>query len=190
MHNLDWLVAELMSWGWMVVVETQGTLAPAWLLGCSVVTLSPKPPSSYDESYRRGVAEELLPIALFANGKSATREREDHAAFAHTLAQLRTADDGPEICVKIVVFDTLDYKFASGVIKKVRGMQWSGRCTFFLQPGTIQGCDDIEEERALVLGRTRQVWDQLCADKDPWMEEVRILPQIHTLVYGSAARGV
>lgn len=38
------------EFGWKVHVETQGSLAPRWLMHCDSVTISPKPPSSGNET--------------------------------------------------------------------------------------------------------------------------------------------
>jgi len=46
LHPLGELVDALHTQGWKVAVETQGTVCPAWLNQCDVVTVSPKPPSS------------------------------------------------------------------------------------------------------------------------------------------------
>jgi 7-carboxy-7-deazaguanine synthase len=46
LHQLDDLVDELNAAGFSVAVETQGTLYKSWLERCSLVTVSPKPPSS------------------------------------------------------------------------------------------------------------------------------------------------
>lgn len=46
LHKLDDLVDQLNQAGFSVAVETQGTLYKSWLERCSLVTVSPKPPSS------------------------------------------------------------------------------------------------------------------------------------------------
>jgi 7-carboxy-7-deazaguanine synthase len=46
LHQLGPLAAGLRDAGFMVAVETQGTLYRDWLRDCDLVTLSPKPPSS------------------------------------------------------------------------------------------------------------------------------------------------
>lgn len=46
LHKLDDLVDQLNEAGFSIAVETQGTLYKSWLERCSLVTVSPKPPSS------------------------------------------------------------------------------------------------------------------------------------------------
>ena len=46
MHKIDGVIHMLNEARWEIVVETQGTLWQDWLLGCALVTISPKPPSS------------------------------------------------------------------------------------------------------------------------------------------------
>lgn len=46
MWQLGTLVAKLRRDGFLVAVETQGHLAPDWLIACNMVTVSPKGPSS------------------------------------------------------------------------------------------------------------------------------------------------
>jgi len=43
-HDLTELVSELKFNGYYIAVETQGTFCPDWLLGCQLVTVSPKGP--------------------------------------------------------------------------------------------------------------------------------------------------
>lgn len=45
-HDLTELVALLGAEGYLTCVETQGSRAPSWLAGVSIISLSPKPPSS------------------------------------------------------------------------------------------------------------------------------------------------
>ncbi len=46
LHQLDELIDMMNDAGFSIAVETQGTLYKAWLGRCSLVTVSPKPPSS------------------------------------------------------------------------------------------------------------------------------------------------
>jgi 7-carboxy-7-deazaguanine synthase len=46
LHRLDPLVAALSGSGFRIAVETQGTIYRDWLEKCTLVTISPKPPSS------------------------------------------------------------------------------------------------------------------------------------------------
>jgi 7-carboxy-7-deazaguanine synthase len=59
LHHLDELVDQMNSAGFCVAVETQGTLYKSWLERCSLVTVSPKPPSSKME-------QDLDQLAAFA----------------------------------------------------------------------------------------------------------------------------
>ena len=46
LYDLADLVEQLKDNGYTIAVETQATIYKPWLIGCDVVTLSPKPPSS------------------------------------------------------------------------------------------------------------------------------------------------
>lgn len=77
------LIARGQAEGHAFALETQGTVAPAWLSRLDWLTLSPKPPSSGMET--------------------------DWARFEACLA---AAGEGPRTVLKIVVFDAADYDWA------------------------------------------------------------------------------
>jgi 7-carboxy-7-deazaguanine synthase len=81
------LVDALQAMGFSVVVETQGSVHPAWLAGVDLVTVSPKPPSS-------GMADKF--------DAEVVREIGMHALG--------------ETALKIVVGNDVDFQWALGVI--------------------------------------------------------------------------
>lgn len=58
LHHLDTLIDMLIEAGFGIAVETQGSLYRSWLERCSLVTVSPKPPSS-------GMSQDLSTLTRF-----------------------------------------------------------------------------------------------------------------------------
>jgi 7-carboxy-7-deazaguanine synthase len=145
LHDLGALVALLRARGWRTHMETQGSLAPAWLRDLDSATFSPKPPSS-------GM-------------------RTDWQALADGLALCRDPD------LKVVVFDEADYAYAVEV---------HGR--FPEVPLTLQLGNRVgEDSAATLLQRLNGLAETALAD--PRLGDVRILPQLHVLLWGNR-RGV
>lgn len=186
MWDLSTLCRVLRKDGWDINVETQGTIWKDWLLYPNFVTFSPKPPSS-------GMADFKM-----------------EQCIRKAWTQLQDA----EVCIKIVVFDIEDYLWAKHVINDIRSWPIPDRTplrtpkpwTFYLQPGTDQafnepaaagaGCmscggeynlTGIESVRNDILERTK--WITKAVLNDLLMVNVRIMPQVHSLVFGYA-RGV
>ncbi len=86
LHDCAPLVAALRAAGYRVHLETQGSLAPAWLAQVDALTISPKGPSS-------GMAP-------------------DWAGLAATLRAAAGPGPGPLVDLKVVVFDDADLAFA------------------------------------------------------------------------------
>lgn len=59
LHELAPLVGELHKQKMRVAIETQGTVWKPWIADCDLVTVSPKPPSSY-QKYAAGQLEDFL----------------------------------------------------------------------------------------------------------------------------------
>lgn len=111
----DELVDALISAGYRINVETQGTLFCACLYKCNVIVVSPKPPSAYKAT---GTIEEI--VALWASSP--------------TLAK--------KVVYKLVVFDDIDFAWARRFYEVV--MQLPMRSEFYLQAGTNQEGDAVE----------------------------------------------
>lgn len=153
---------------WMVTVETQGTIWRDWLAKIDHLTVSPKPPSS---------------------GMVNPRHMRSLAKFMRTAEAKLPAQDTRSI--KIVVFDDLDYQWASNLF----GLYPNWRHKFLsigTDPIGLWGTDNL-----VVVGDVtvrKQVCDSYgdLAERvahDPAMRDVRVLPQLHVLAYGHK-RGV
>lgn len=145
--------------GYTFALETQGTVAPAWLSKLNYLILSPKGPSS-------GMAF--------------------NAAKLNACVKL-IADD--RACLKVVVFDEADYQFARELAGTFPDLG------LYLQSGTAACaknalCGDFNSRllvmRSDVLNRLSWLIER--AKQDHW-NEVRILPQLHVLLWGDQ-RGV
>ncbi|RUM18083.1 7-carboxy-7-deazaguanine synthase QueE [Rhizobium vallis] len=143
------------SRGYRFALETQGSVARDWFRNLDMLILSPKPPSS---------------------GMSTDWEQVDDC--------LRLAAGGPEIALKIVVFDDADYAFA-----QLAGERYP-YVPLFLQPGnhTPPPPDDADARVDIdgVMDRMHWLIEKVTADR--WFS-VRVLPQLHVLLWGNK-RGV
>lgn len=88
--------------------------------------------------------------------------------------------------IKIVAFDPDDYQYAKELFNHFHN-KWGDHLKFYLQPGTEFEGLTTEQIRALLLDRTEVMTDAVV--NDPQMSFVRVIPQLHTLIYGSR-RGV
>jgi 7-carboxy-7-deazaguanine synthase len=145
LHDAGPLVEVLHGAGYRVHVETQGSLAPAWLGQVDSVTVSPKGPSS-------GMPP-------------------DWEGLRRTLAVAADPD------LKVVVFDESDLDYAREVRRRYPVLP------FTLQLGNRVG----EDDEASLLRRLR--WLAEAALGDPAFADVRVLPQLHVLLWGNR-RGV
>ena len=153
--------------GCTFALETQGSAPRAWFAKLDYLVLSPKPPSS-------GMIADLDEVAACLHAAQSINERTG-AANAH-------ASNGPQISLKVVVFDEDDYAFARRVALRFPDVP------FYLQPGNHTpdqgqgGGIDIEGITA------RLEWLIERVGRDGW-RDVTILPQLHTLLWGNK-RGV
>jgi 7-carboxy-7-deazaguanine synthase len=161
MHDLTDLAFRLKASGWTLAVETQGTLYRPWVAQyCDVVTISPKPPSAGNQ----GIPERI------------------EQQFRDFLEAVKVND----VCVKVVVFNQEDFDFALRIYGTTR--MHVPNAHFYVQPGTnIHLSDSIASQRKDILQRTAAV-QELVLKTD--LDDIFVMPQLHTLIYGSAARGV
>lgn len=149
------LIARGHEEGYRFALETQGSVASPWFADLDTLVLSPKPPSS-------GMAT-------------------DWGIFEDCLA---SAAGGPEIALKIVVFDDRDYAYARAAAERYPDLP------VYLQPGnhTPPPPDDDDARIDLDGIMDRRLWlvDKVTADR--WFA-ARILPQLHVLLWGNK-RGV
>lgn len=149
------LIARGREEGYRFALETQGSLAKDWFADLDVLVLSPKPPSSGMET--------------------------DWHAFDDCL---RMAADGPQVALKIVVFDERDYAYARDAAARYPHLQ------LYLQPGnhTPPPPDDDDAQVDIDGIIDRMLWLVGKVTEDRWFE-ARVLPQLHVLLWGNR-RGV
>jgi 7-carboxy-7-deazaguanine synthase len=174
LHHLSDLVDQLHAAGYRVAVETQGSVFRPWLSAVDRLVISPKGPSSGMETERHGAQFE---------------------AFMARLDQLRFATAHPmrrdRVALKIVVADDADYEWAAKVFGLYpRYDHHLSVCTPQLTP--VKGRDDAADKlRAEGIGLLRRVvcdrYRWLCEKvaHDPRMGNVRVLPQLHVLAWGT-----
>lgn len=143
------------SQGYRFALETQGSVARNWFRDLDVLVLSPKPPSS---------------------GMLTDWDQVDNC--------LRLAAGGPEIALKIVVFDDDDYAFAQEAGQRYPYIP------LYLQPGNHTppppDDDDARIDIDGVMDRMHWLVEKVTADG--WFAP-RVLPQLHVLLWGNK-RGV
>ncbi|MEW4368476.1 7-carboxy-7-deazaguanine synthase QueE [Paenibacillus sp. JQZ6Y-1] len=156
-------------------VETQGSRWQDWLLHINDVTISPKPPSSgmttdFDvlddivRRLRRNPVDQMMQQIMFAD--------ED----GDKLPAVEQA-----VSLKVVIFDEADLDYAQQVHERYPSLP------FYMQtgnPDVLSADDDIASS---LLHRYEWLIDQ--AMERPAFNDARILPQLHTLVWGNK-RGV
>lgn len=149
-QNLGPLIALGKKEGYRFALETQGSISQDWFADLDVLTLSPKPLSS-------GMVT-------------------DWEKFEECL---RAAGEGPEIFLKIVVFDEADYAFAKDVAAKFPDLK------LYLQPG-----NHTPPPAALDMdGITKRLrWLSEKVTEDKWFGAA-VTPQLHVHIWGNA-RGV
>lgn len=143
------------SHGYRFALETQGSIAQTWFRDLDILVISPKPPSS---------------------GMLTDWDQVDNC--------LQLAGGGPEIALKIVVFDDADYQFAQ------RAGERYPQIPLFLQPGNHTppppDDDDARIDIDGVMDRMHWLIERVTADQ--WFA-ARVLPQLHVLLWGNK-RGV
>ncbi len=149
------LIARGHAEGYRFALETQGSLAREWFGALDVLVLSPKPPSS-------GMAT-------------------DWNVFDGCL---RVAGDGPQIVMKIVIFDDRDYEYARDAAARYPQLP------VYLQPGNhTPPPADAEDALVDIDGIVERMrWLVEKVGNDRWFE-ARVLPQLHVIIWGNR-RGV
>ncbi len=188
--------------GYRFALETQGSIAKDWFADLDVLTLSPKPPSSgmitdwaaFDICLQAACSNRLtLPLR---EGRNASRfgVGETHLPFAPTPKCLSHFDPPaggglvdsikPQIALKIVVMDDIDYQYAKDAAARYPQLP------VYLQPGnhTPPPPDKADSEIDLIgiMARMRWLVNKVIADR--WFNAT-VLPQLHVLLWGNL-RGV
>lgn len=141
-----------------VDVETQGSLMPKWLEDIDTIVFSPKPPSS-------GMHDTYRMITNFIETVSSSRNQ--------------------SIAIKVPVFDDADIEFSRNYAKWVKAYKEvsSKDVRLYLSVGN----SDVTTTESI---RDRVLFDYEALltkinNSPEYFENVFILPQIHTLVWGN-----
>jgi 7-carboxy-7-deazaguanine synthase len=148
--QLGELIDLLHERGVRVALETQGSRWQDWFLEIDELTLSPKPPSS---------------------GMTTDWSRLD-GIVARLAGAYRT------FCLKIVVFDEADLRYATEVHERYPDVP------FYLQTGNGR-LEEGDPQRLLpyLLDRYRWLIERVMGDNR--LKRVSVLPQLHTWVWGN-----
>ncbi len=171
------LVRLLRANGIRTAVETQGSRWQDWLLGIDDVTISPKPPSSgmdtdfavLDHIIRllsRSPVESMMQQIMFADDDEESSE-------------LRAMHQ--QVSLKVVIFDEADLDYAEQVHLRYPSIP------FYMQTGNPDVLREEDDMAASLLRRYEWLIDQAMERRS--FNDARILPQLHTLVWGNK-RGV
>jgi 7-carboxy-7-deazaguanine synthase len=141
--------------GYRFALETQGSVSKKWFSDLDMLVLSPKPPSSKMDT--------------------------DWDMFD---ASLRKAGSGPEIILKIVVFDEDDYMFAKNASDRYPHLPvYLQPCNSTPPPAKAYNAPinqtDVVDKMLWLVDKTA---------KDQWFD-ARVLPQLHVMLWGNK-RGV
>lgn len=106
----------------------------------------------------------------------------DFSKLDHIIESLRPYSDHQSISLKVVIFDSNDLQYA----KEVHGRYPA--IPFYLQVGNAD-INEAETNKLVKILLEKYEWliEQVIGDKD--LNNVRVLPQLHTLVWGNK-RGV
>lgn len=135
-----------------ICLETQGSKIQPWFSLLDQLTISPKPPSSGEQTNWQ-----VLDEILWKYKKQAI--------------------------LKVVVFDKVDYKYAQKIKQRYPNIQ------LFLQVGNSQLTETMDYKRLTLLLLQQLEWLTELVVNDAKMNNVRVLPQLHTLMWGNK-RGV
>lgn len=176
LFDLSELIAIGHSLGYKFALETQGSIAKRWFQDLDHLTVSPKPPSSGNVTPIHRAA-----LALTA----ASRIRREPDPIGGVDMEFVT---GPSRTIKIPIFSEDDYRYARAVHDAIPPKAFDPPLEFSLSVGNAALSETDDDALASVL---LQGYGELIdrALKDPWRGTVRILPQLHALVYGNR-RGV
>ena len=143
-----------------VDVETQGSLFPKWLSMIDTIVFSPKPPSSKMPDTYNDITKYI-------------QERIDFSNHGQTIA------------IKIPVFNDEDIEFARNYAQFVQVFNriYDSQIKMYLSVGNSD-TDTTESIRDRVLTDYESLLNKINNNPE-YFENVFILPQIHTLVWGN-----
>ncbi|MGW8957514.1 7-carboxy-7-deazaguanine synthase QueE [Paenibacillus sp. NPDC055715] len=162
--QLGELITLLRSQGIATAVETQGSRWQEWLYDIDEVTLSPKPPSS-SMSTNWDVLDDI--VSRLSNRKITGASPKPYAGACS---------------LKVVIFDDTDLEYARIVHERYPHVP------LFLQTGNPDvNTENTGQIAESLLHRYEWLIDRVMDDSR--LNDVRVLPQLHTLVWGNK-RGV
>ncbi|MNB84372.1 7-carboxy-7-deazaguanine synthase [compost metagenome] len=148
--------------GIKIGLETQGTKWQDWFWNVDDLTISPKPPSS-------GMVTDFVKLKHIL----------DQLLWAHDEHH-STPQPITQFSLKVVVFNDEDFEYAKNVHKLFPEVP------FFVSVGNEDAKEDGDISGRL-LEKLDWLWQKVI--DDPGMNDVRALPQLHTLVWANR-RGV
>ncbi|WDM23114.1 7-carboxy-7-deazaguanine synthase QueE [Paenibacillus polymyxa] len=181
--QLGELITLLRSQGIATAVETQGSRWQEWLYDIDEVTLSPKPPSS-GMTTNWDVLDDI--VARLSNRKMA-REPRATSNFPTATGLKEAANESARLytgacSLKVVIFDDIDLAYARTVHERYPHVP------LFLQTGNPDvNTENTGQIAESLLHRYEWLIDRVMDDSR--LNDVRVLPQLHTLVWGNK-RGV
>ncbi|QYK66000.1 7-carboxy-7-deazaguanine synthase QueE [Paenibacillus sp. S02] len=181
--QLGELITLLRSQGIATAVETQGSRWQEWLYDIDEVTLSPKPPSS-GMTTNWDVLDDI--VARLSNRKMAGESRATSNVPTATCLK-EPANDSARLytgacSLKVVIFDDTDLAYARIVHERYPHVP------LFLQTGNPDvNTENTGQIAESLLHRYEWLIDRVMDDSR--LNDVRVLPQLHTLVWGNK-RGV
>ncbi len=101
----------------------------------------------------------------------------DWDALHHLMQRMRLDAPGSDVALKVVVGDQADYEFATEV------HQLYPRVPFYLSVLNPAGSDGPSFDLAAILSGYQALCELVAAD--PAMSNARVMPQLHTLAWGS-----
>lgn len=186
--QLGELVTLLRSQGIATAVETQGSRWQEWLYDIDEVTLSPKPPSS-GMSTNWDVLDDI--VTRLTNRRTADWKTVGESSSASNVPTAMCAKEPANESVrfysgacslKVVIFDETDLAYARTVHERYPHVP------LFLQTGNPDvNTENTEQIAESLLHRYEWLIDRVMDDSR--LNNVRVLPQLHTLVWGNK-RGV
>lgn len=154
------LVTLLHRYGIRVGLETQGSHWQEWMYNIDDLTLSPKPPSS-------GMTTDFVMLDKIVDNILEDRYN-------------NPVESGKNLSIKIVVFGQEDLEYAKGVFKRYK----DATIKKFLQVGnTDVKKDDKQDLVDNMLADLLWLFKKVISD--PELNDVRPLPQLHSLIWGN-----
>jgi 7-carboxy-7-deazaguanine synthase len=160
-QHLEDVVFELQQRGYLINIETQGTVARNWIKELDNITISPKPPSSGNVT-KPEVTERFL-----------------------EKAELWSVQE--KVSLKVVVFDDTDFEYAVDMHERFPEFSFWTQVGNPDPGPTVgndaQGSTDDPAPVSELLDRLHWLSEKVLAE--PRMADVRVNPQMHVLIWGN-----